>query len=79
VRRSQASPRLTTGGRRRCGDDDRPPFDDRFQVACLGLVHALDRFDPRREVPFGSYARPTIRGELKRHFRDGAWELKTMA
>jgi RNA polymerase sigma-B factor len=52
------------------------PFDDLLQVASLGLLHAIDRFDPDRGTPFVSYAIPTILGELKRHFRDTGWAVR---
>ena len=52
------------------------PFDDLLQVACLGLVKAIDRFDPDRGAKVTSYAAPTILGELKRHFRDKSWALR---
>src|ERR687889_2123018 len=51
------------------------PFDDLLQVACLGLIKAIDRFEPSRGTKFTSYAAPTILGELKRHFRDKGWSL----
>ena len=51
------------------------PIDDLFQVASLGLVKAIDRFEPGRGSKFTSYAAPTILGELKRHFRDKGWSL----
>ena len=51
------------------------PFDDLFQVASLGLIKAIDRFEPGRGTKFTSYAAPTILGELKRHFRDKGWSL----
>ncbi len=52
------------------------PSDDLFQVASLGLVAALERFDPDRGVPFAAFAGPTILGELRRHFRDRVWTLR---
>lgn len=45
-------------------------LDDLIQVASLGLVNAINRFDPERGIPFIAFASPTINGELKRHFRD---------
>jgi RNA polymerase sigma-B factor len=52
------------------------PIEDLQQVASLGLVKAIDRFDPARRVSFSSYAVPTIAGELRRHFRDHTWALR---
>jgi RNA polymerase sigma-B factor len=51
------------------------PLDDLVQVACIGLLHAIERFDPSRGVPFSGYATPTIIGELQRHFRDRTWAV----
>ena len=52
------------------------PFDDLLQAASLGLIKAIDRFEPERGTRFTSYATPTILGELKRHFRDKGWALR---
>ena len=52
------------------------PLDDLIQVASLGLLKAIDRFEPDRPTAFSSFAVPTILGELKRHFRDRGWSVR---
>jgi RNA polymerase sigma-B factor len=49
------------------------PLDDLLQVASMGLIKAIDRFDVDRKIRFSSYAVPTILGEIKRYFRDRTW------
>jgi RNA polymerase sigma-B factor len=51
-------------------------LEDLIQVASLGLVKALEGFDPERGKSFVAYAAPTILGELRRHFRDHVWEIR---
>lgn len=52
------------------------PLDDLVQVACVGIMKAIDGFDITREVRFSSYATPTVLGEIKRHFRDKTWAMR---
>jgi RNA polymerase sigma-B factor len=52
------------------------PMEDLFQTATVGLIKAVDKFDPERGVEFAAYAIPTIIGEIKRHFRDRTWDIR---
>jgi RNA polymerase sigma-B factor len=52
------------------------PYEDLLQVASLGLLNAVDRFDATRGIPFAGFAKPTILGELKRYFRDKVWTVR---
>ena len=52
------------------------PTDDLIQTANIGLIKAVDKFDPDRGIDFAGYAIPTIIGEIKRHFRDRTWSIR---
>src|SRR5215217_6349153 len=52
------------------------PMDDLVQVACVGIMKAIEGFDLSRDVRFSSYATPTVLGEIKRHFRDRTWAVR---
>jgi RNA polymerase sigma-B factor len=66
---------LATGLARRYYVRGGEPLEDLVQVALIGLIKAIDRYDPERGVTFVSFAEPTIRGELRRHFRDATWAI----
>ena len=51
-------------------------YDDIYQVACVGLIYAVDRFDVNKGFQFSSFATPTIIGEIKKHFRDKGWTIR---
>ena len=51
-------------------------LDDLIQVGTIGLIKAIDRFEPARGLEFTTYATPTIMGEIKRHFRDKGWSVR---
>lgn len=51
-------------------------YDDIYQVACIGLIYAVDRYDIEKGYEFSSFATPTIIGEIKKHFRDKGWTIR---
>lgn len=51
-------------------------YDDIYQVACIGLIYAVDRFDIDKGYEFSSFATPTIIGEIKKYFRDKGWAIR---
>jgi RNA polymerase sigma-B factor len=51
-------------------------YEDLVQVGCIGLIKAVDRFDPQRRVEFGAFAIPNVAGEIKRYLRDRGWPIR---
>ena len=51
-------------------------YDDIYQIACIGLIYAVDRFKVEKGFEFSSFATPTIIGEIKKHFRDKGWTIR---
>jgi RNA polymerase sigma-B factor len=56
--------------------DSGEPLEDVVAVGTMGLIHAVDRFDPQRGTKFATFAVPTIRGEIQRYFRDHTWGIR---
>ncbi len=52
------------------------PLDDLIQVGTIGLIKAIDRFEPERGLEFTTFATPTVMGEIRRHFRDKGWSVR---
>ena len=61
---------------RRFDRGDRVPLEDLQQIAAVGLIKALDRFDPNNGAAFSSFAVPTMQGEIRRYFRDFTWTIR---
>ncbi len=59
-----------------CEDARRVGEERLWELACVGLVRAVDRFDPSHGTSFTTFAVPTILGELRRHFRDRTWSVR---
>jgi RNA polymerase sigma-B factor len=57
-------------------ESPRVPLEDLVQVAAIGLMKAIDRYEPERGIAFSSYAVPTMTGEVQRHFRDHTWGVR---
>ena len=72
VQRFMPLARAVAGRYARSGE----PLDDLVQVASVGLIKAIKRFDPDRGLAFSSFAVPTMAGELRRHFRDRGWAVR---
>ena len=73
---SSSCPRFRRTIRSGCGSAASWWLDDLTQVATIGLIKSIDRFDLDRGVEFSTYATPTIVGEIKRHFRDKGWAVR---